>query len=140
MEKIKVFLWIIFLIVFSNSCRTPSEKVEEPRAAAIAELASVYEITGIKPAGRSRCQHSGWAFDSEPFVDRLLAGHEMEVLQAEGPGIVKYLHITHSGLWRGNTTSAEAAEAARSVVLLIYYNGMEQPSVQVPLGDFFCDV
>lgn len=55
-------------------------------------------------------------------------GETLVLLDADGPGI-----ITH--FW--NTIAAYDPFAGRSVVLRIYYDGNEHPSVQVPLGDFF---
>jgi hypothetical protein len=55
-------------------------------------------------------------------------GATLTLLDADGPGV-----ITH--FW--NTIAAFDPFAGRSVVLRIYYDGQEKPSVQVPLGDFF---
>lgn len=56
------------------------------------------------------------------------AGGTITLLETEGPGI-----ITH--FW--NTVGALDPFYAQSLVLRIYYDGMEKPSVEVPLGDFF---
>jgi hypothetical protein len=58
----------------------------------------------------------------------ILPGGTLTLLDADGPGV-----ITH--FW--NTIAAFDPFAGRSVVLRIYYDGQEKPSVQVPLGDFF---
>lgn len=55
-------------------------------------------------------------------------GETLVLLDADGPGI-----ITH--FW--NTIAAFDPFAGRSVVLRIYYDGNDKPSVQAPLGDFF---
>ena len=55
-------------------------------------------------------------------------GETVTLLDAEGPGV-----ITH--FW--NTIAAFDPFSGRSVVIRVYYDGMEHPSVQVPLGDFF---
>ena len=56
------------------------------------------------------------------------AGKTITLLDADGPGVV-----TH--FW--NTIGALDPFYGRSVVLRIYYDGLDQPSVQAPLGDFF---
>jgi hypothetical protein len=58
----------------------------------------------------------------------IMPGDTLVLLDADGPGI-----ITH--FW--NTIAAFDPFAGRSVVLRVYYDGNEHPSVQVPLGDFF---
>ena len=55
-------------------------------------------------------------------------GGTITLLDADGPGMV-----TH--FW--NTIAAFDPFYGRSVVLRIYYDGNEHPSVQAPLGDFF---
>ena len=50
------------------------------------------------------------------------------LLDTDGPGI-----ITH--IW--NTVATKNLFYARAIVLRIYYDNMEKPSVEVPLGDFF---
>jgi hypothetical protein len=55
-------------------------------------------------------------------------GTTLTLLDADGPGV-----ITH--FW--NTIAAFDPFAGRSVVLRVFYDGQEKPSVQVPLGDFF---
>jgi len=55
-------------------------------------------------------------------------GETLVLLDADGPGV-----ITH--FW--NTIAAFDPFSGRSVVLRIFYDGNEHPSVQVPLGDFF---
>ena len=56
------------------------------------------------------------------------AGETLVLLDADGPGIV-----TH--FW--NTVGATDLFYGRSLVLRVYYDGGEYPSVQAPLGDFF---
>ena len=56
------------------------------------------------------------------------AGKSITLLDADGPGVV-----TH--FW--NTIGALDPFYGRSVVLRIYYDGLDQPSVQAPIGDFF---
>lgn len=56
------------------------------------------------------------------------AGQTRTLLDVDGPGMV-----TH--FW--NTIAAFDPFAGRSVVLRVYYDGNEKPSVQAPLGDFF---
>ena len=55
-------------------------------------------------------------------------GGTLTLMDADGPGI-----ITH--FW--NTLGSYDPWAARSLVLRIYYDGNQKPSVESPLGDFF---
>ncbi len=55
-------------------------------------------------------------------------GETLVLADLTGPGA-----ITH--LW--NTVASQDPFSGRSLVLRIYWDGMERPSVEVPLGDFF---
>ena len=56
------------------------------------------------------------------------AGQTHEVFQANGPGI-----ITH--IWF--TIAASSGDHLKELVLRIYWEGNDRPSVEVPVGDFF---
>jgi len=56
------------------------------------------------------------------------AGETLELADLVGPGA-----ITH--IW--NTVASQDPFSGRSLVLRIYWDGLERPSVEVPLGDFF---
>ncbi|MFP4500986.1 MAG: glycoside hydrolase family 172 protein [Candidatus Hydrogenedentota bacterium] len=58
----------------------------------------------------------------------IASGDTLVLMDEEGPGIV-----TH--MW--NTIAAFDPFHGRSLVLRVYYDGAEQPSVVSPLGDFF---
>ncbi len=58
----------------------------------------------------------------------IAAGGTLTLLEAEGPG-----EITH--FW--NTIGSTDLFHGRSIVLRIYYDGAEKPSVESPIGDFF---
>ncbi len=58
----------------------------------------------------------------------IACGETLVLLEAEGPG-----EVTH--IW--NTIGTEDFFHGRSVVLRVYYDGMDKPSVEAPLGDFF---
>ena len=66
-------------------------------------------------------QRNGDARSIEP-------GGTLVLMEESGPGI-----ITH--FW--NTVGSYDPFYARSLVLRVYYDGMEKPGVEVPLGDFF---
>jgi hypothetical protein len=55
-------------------------------------------------------------------------GATLELARLEGPGVV-----TH--FW--NTLGSEDPFYLRNIVLRVYYDGSDFPSVEVPLGDFF---
>ena len=64
----------------------------------------------------------GWKVN--PFV-RIPAGETFEVADIEGPGAIQHIWMTPTGKWR-------------NTILRFYWDGQETPSVECPVGDFFC--
>ncbi|MEG1407329.1 MAG: glycoside hydrolase family 172 protein [Ruthenibacterium sp.] len=64
----------------------------------------------------------------------LPAGEIKTFAQLEGCGIVRHIWMTH---WTGDENWTEEPLALRKLVLRIYWDDEQEPSVEVPLGDFF---
>lgn len=64
----------------------------------------------------------------------LPAGQLREFAAISGCGIVRHIWCTH---WTGDPDWKEEPLALRKLILRIYWDGEEEPSVQAPLGDFF---
>jgi hypothetical protein len=79
------------------------------------------EGTGAIP-GRELGQ--GWKIS--PSID--IAGHETVMLaEIEGPGAIQHIWLTvHPTFWR-------------RLAIRFYWDGEESPSIETPIGDFFCN-
>lgn len=64
----------------------------------------------------------GWKVD--PYII-LNASQKKEIAVIEGPGRIRHVWMTPSGKWR-------------DLIIRIYWDGQEHPSVECPIGDFFC--
>jgi hypothetical protein len=86
------------------------------------------EITRQQPGVTKR--HSSGLFDPESNADayHLAPGEQMTVAELAGPGEIRHLWFTIAGADR---------RYPRSLVLRIYWDGAEVPSVETPIGDFF---
>ncbi|HOK10402.1 MAG TPA: DUF2961 domain-containing protein [Candidatus Hydrogenedens sp.] len=84
----------------------------------------------LKPLAGQSMRNSSSAEDIEKNGDaRPIEPNQTLILMDEdGPGM-----ITH--FW--NTIATENPFYPRSIVLRIYYDGLEKPSVEAPIGDFF---
>ena len=65
----------------------------------------------------------GWKV--RPFLT-LGAGETATIMDHEGPGIIRHMWFTFK------------EEFYRDVIIRIYWDGQDTPSVEVPLGDFLC--
>ena len=64
----------------------------------------------------------GWKISPSVAIE---AGQTFEVADVEGPGAIQQIWMTPTGHWRHS-------------ILRIYWDGEETPSVEAPVGDFFC--
>lgn len=72
--------------------------------------------------GPSRGLGRGWKV--RPCID-LPAGSVTTIADIDGPGAIQHIWMTPTNNWR-------------FLILRVYWDGQEQPSIEVPLGDFFC--
>src|SRR3954468_19802422 len=74
-------------------------------------------------AASARDLGPGWKIS--PSVD-IKAGETFDLANIEGPGKITHLWITtHTDNWR-------------TLLLRAFWDGAEEPAVEVPYGDFFC--
>ncbi len=79
--------------------------------------------------GRSRRASSTDSdIDANEDGETLLPGQTLVVADLAGPGVIKHI-------W--NTATSLNPFVGRELVLRIFWDGAERPSVEVPLGDFF---
>ncbi|MEI6423331.1 MAG: DUF2961 domain-containing protein, partial [Lentisphaerota bacterium] len=74
--------------------------------------------------GKNCARELGVGWKVSPSV-RIRAGETFTVADIKGPGAIQQIWMTPTGNWR-------------YTILRIYWDGQKQPSVEVPLGDFFC--
>ncbi|MCA9232136.1 MAG: DUF2961 domain-containing protein [Planctomycetales bacterium] len=107
----------------------------------VAEESSVSGVTGLSPGflagldslqvGETMRSSSSdiWDWKNGNSDARPIGpGETLVIADLEGPGRIQHI-------W--NTIAAEEPGASRLVVVRMYWDGEEQPSVEAPLGDFF---
>ena len=80
--------------------------------------------TAAEGTGMSCARDLGVGWKISPSVD-IRAGETFTLADIDGPGAIQHLWMTPTGNWR-------------HAILRIYWDGQERPSVEVPIGDFFC--
>ena len=85
-------------------------------------------LTRTSDAQSRRASSSNPDLNSNGDSREIKEGQTLVLADLTGPGA-----ITH--IW--NTIASQDPFAGRSLVLRIYWDGLEKPSVEVPLGDFF---
>lgn len=68
-----------------------------------------------------------------PCLNNIQPGQEEFLADIEGPGVIQHIWITVD-----SKTSEGDCFVLRDLIMRMYWDGEENPSVEVPLGDFFC--
>jgi hypothetical protein len=88
--------------------------------------------TGAAGAGGRTASPLGPGRKGSAFLP-LPAGQTLTLATIEGPGVIRHIWITVADRTEGGPF------VLRDLVLRAYWDGAEIPSVEVPLGDFFCN-
>ncbi len=106
-------------------------------------MANWKELCEIKTQNKTMFSNGGWAYDAYPELETLDAYSSITVADVKGPAVITCFHTTqhilHKNPGKKETAAMRTAEAARGIILEIYYNDNPVPAVKVPLGDFFAD-
>ena len=78
------------------------------------------------PAGEGPARELGQGWKIRPCLT-LKAGETATLMDHEGPGVIRHMWFTFNERFY------------RDVVIRIYWDGQEAPSVEAPLGDFLCN-
>ncbi|MBN2211053.1 MAG: DUF2961 domain-containing protein [Sedimentisphaerales bacterium] len=109
--------WIpLFVVLFSISIQPVSVALEDLATvtSATTQRASSYDTTG----------------GNKDAVNNIMPGHTIVLLDTDGSGCIRHIWITVSEFYRHRTWS-------RDLVIRMFWDNAEVPSVEVPLGDFF---
>lgn len=77
------------------------------------------------PEGHGAARELGQGWKVRPCIT-VAAGQTVSLAEIEGPGAIQHIWMTVSPDWW------------RRLVLRVYWDGEETPSIETPLGDFFC--
>lgn len=89
--------------------------------------------TGAKGQGGMAASPLGPSRKGSPCLKDIKSGETVTLGEIEGAGIIRHMWITVTD----KTTEADCF-VLRDLILRMYWDDNEAPSVEVPLGDFFC--
>lgn len=83
---------------------------------------------GLIPAVSGTASHAardlGDGWKTNPYI-HIEAGETVEIADIDGPGVLQHIWLTPTGTWR-------------DTIIRMYWDGAAHPSVECPIGDFFC--
>ena len=88
---------------------------------------------GEKGKGGMAASDLGPSRKGSPCLRDIASGQTVTLAEIEGPGAINHIWITVDA----KTTDADCF-VLRDLVLRMYWDDEEEPSVESPLGDFFC--
>ena len=68
-----------------------------------------------------------------PCISTVRSGESVTLMDVEGPGVIRHIWMTVT-----DRTSPTGPDVLRNLILEFYWDGEDSPSVQCPIGDFFC--
>lgn len=89
--------------------------------------------TGEKGRGGMAASPLGPSRKGSPCLKNIRPGEVVVLADIKGCGVINHIWITVD-----NKTSPGDCFVLRDIVLRMYWDNEEDPSVEVPLGDFFC--
>ena len=75
-------------------------------------------------SARKAARELGTGWKVNPFVI-IQPGETFQLADIEGPGVIQHIWMTPTGKWRNG-------------ILRFYWDNQQTPSVECPVGDFFC--
>ena len=88
---------------------------------------------GEKGKGGMAASGLGPSRKGSPCIPLLKAGETITLAETEGPGVIQHIWMTVT-----NAVSERNRYILRDLVLRFYWDQETAPSVESPLGDFFC--
>ena len=68
-----------------------------------------------------------------PCISTVRSAESVTLMDVEGPGVIRHIWMTVT-----DRTSPTGPDVLRNLILEFYWDGEDSPSVQCPIGDFFC--
>ena len=116
----------------TSHCASPENVYARPGAAAMdvpgapagPDVAAIGQIADLQEPHPSR--ELGRGYKVRPWI-YLAPNAETAIFDADGPGMIRHFWITLNEKY------------LRRIVLRMYWDGESSPSVETPIGDFFCN-
>lgn len=89
--------------------------------------------TGGKGKGGMASSDLGPSRKGSPCIPRIAANEAVTLAEIQGPGVIQHIWITVT-----DRISERNRYVLRDLVLRMYWDDETEPSVESPLGDFFC--
>jgi hypothetical protein len=80
-----------------------------------------------RPEGEGAARELGQGWKVRPCLGNVSPGETVTIMDVEGPGVIRHMWFTFK------------EDFYRDVIIRVYWDGQDNPSVQAPLGDLMCN-
>jgi hypothetical protein len=135
MKKLFVLIMGIALIFMNHSCT--DHKQDVVGGAILSDLANPINGRSMRSTS-TKVGEDGKPIPHNSDNSRVLPGETKVVLDVQGPGVVTHMWFTFLGSGR-HPWATNGSATHQEMLLRIFYDGREEPDVEVPFGDFFAN-
>lgn len=135
MRKLTILFLTICLIFPDYSCK--NRKSDQVNGNILSDLIRPVEGRSMRSTS-TKTDENGKPIAHNSDNSRVKPGESKVVLEANGPGIVTHMWFTFLGP-EAHPWATSGSATHQEMLLRIYYDGREQPGVEVPFGDFFAN-
>lgn len=133
--KSLIFFTAIGAALLVGSCRDRDNAI--PGGAILGDLARPIDGRSMR-ATSTKTGEDGKPIAHNADNSRVMPGEAKVVLEADGPGVVTHMWFTFLGPGR-HPWATNGSATHQEMLLRIFYDGRDQPGVEVPFGDFFAN-
>jgi hypothetical protein len=135
MNKFYILTAVAALLFSCNYCK--NNEPEVTRGGVLSSLTKSIDGRSMRSTS-TKTGEDGKPIPHNADNSRVMPGETKVVLEAGGPGVITHMWFTFLGpgkhLWATNGSATH-----QEMLLRIYYDGREEPGVEVPFGDFFAN-
>lgn len=129
-------LMITITLVFGNySCKNSGSDVVG--GAILSDLIRPIDGRSMRSTS-TKTDENGNPIPHNADNSRVMPGETKVVLEADGPGVVTHMWFTFLGPGK-HPWATNGSATHQEMLLRIYYDGRDEPGVEVPFGDFFAN-
>jgi len=135
MKKLIINIATISLAFLIYSCQ--NQKSDLVGGAILSDLAKPIEGRSMR-ATSTKTGEDGKPIGHNADNSRVMPGETKVVLDAKGPGVVTHMWYTFLGPGR-HPWATNGSATHQEMLIRVYYDGREEPGIEVPFGDFFAN-
>ncbi len=135
MKKLFLLIAVLCLVILNYSCQNRDSGTVE--GTLLSGLIKSVDGRSMRSTS-TKTDENGKPIPHNADNSRVKPGDKKIVLDVQGPGIVTHMWFTFLGP-EPHPWATKGSATHQEMLLRIFYDGCDQPGVEVPFGDFFAN-